>query len=196
MFITLTSITNPRQPKPLHVLASSIEGITTDNSSGHTCTVIRTGGNSIWYVKETPDEILGLIGSRGEPRAADRHLFTLAADELFNLGAKPDLVAQLQEAAEYWRGAGSPPEPDIHQLQFALDEWCKKTDWVQKQRDSFSFNTLGMHRADVLRREIEHLRASKGLTRDQIQDLAHGFMLSDDKILFMIKVDALLRGRK
>jgi hypothetical protein len=41
----------------------------------------------------------------------------------------------------------------------AFDEWIAKTDWVQEHKDSFSFNTLSMHRADVLRREIETLRA-------------------------------------
>ena len=40
----------------------------------------------------------------------------------------------------------------------AYMEWSDKTDWVQEQRDSFSFNPLGMHRADIMRKEIEHLR--------------------------------------
>lgn len=44
---------------------------------------------------------------------------------------------------------------------FALQEWFDKTEWVQKQNGSFSFNTLGKHRADVMREEIERLRAIK-----------------------------------
>lgn len=40
----------------------------------------------------------------------------------------------------------------------AFDEWLEKTEWVQAQQSSFPFNTLGLHRADVLRKEIERLR--------------------------------------
>lgn len=40
----------------------------------------------------------------------------------------------------------------------AFDEWLEKTEWVQSQHSSFPFNTLGLHRADVMRKEIERLR--------------------------------------
>jgi hypothetical protein len=43
----------------------------------------------------------------------------------------------------------------------ALDDWIKRTDWVQEQNDSFGFMTLGMHRADVMKKAIEHLRTKR-----------------------------------
>lgn len=47
----------------------------------------------------------------------------------------------------------------------AFDEWIEKTEWVQAQHASFPFNTLGMHRADVMRKEIDRLRAIVGAWR-------------------------------
>lgn len=46
-------------------------------------------------------------------------------------------------------------EPDY---KAAFLEWIAKTDWVQEQQSSFPFRTLGIHRADVMRQEIERLR--------------------------------------
>jgi hypothetical protein len=43
--------------------------------------------------------------------------------------------------------------------QIALDEWFSKTAWVQEQADTFPLSRLGKHRADVMREEIERLRA-------------------------------------
>lgn len=43
----------------------------------------------------------------------------------------------------------------------ALNEWLEKTEWVQKRRD-WPFPPYGMHRADVMRRYIEHLEAKSG----------------------------------
>ncbi len=48
----------------------------------------------------------------------------------------------------------------------ANDEWIEKTNWVQNTSTSFQFSTCGMHRADVMRKEIELLRASRGWGRD------------------------------
>lgn len=56
-------------------------------------------------------------------------------------------------ADAYRKGAESKPD-----YKTALDEWLDKTDWVQKESATFPFNTLGMHRADVLKKEIELLR--------------------------------------
>jgi hypothetical protein len=42
---------------------------------------------------------------------------------------------------------------------FAYDEWIDKTNWVQEQIGTFGVSALGMHRADVMRKEIERLRA-------------------------------------
>ena len=38
-------------------------------------------------------------------------------------------------------------------------EWLEKTEWVQERQDCFPFRTLGIHRADILRKEIERLQA-------------------------------------
>jgi hypothetical protein len=40
----------------------------------------------------------------------------------------------------------------------ALNEWLDKTEWVQKELNTFPVSSLGMHRADVMRLEIERLR--------------------------------------
>ncbi len=53
------------------------------------------------------------------------------------------------------------PQPDntIKQKADCFDEWLQKSEWVQEEKDKFSFITLGMHRLDVLRQEIKHLWA-------------------------------------
>jgi hypothetical protein len=38
-----------------------------------------------------------------------------------------------------------------------LNEWLEKTDWVQKKINKFPLTSLGKHRADVMRLEIERL---------------------------------------
>jgi hypothetical protein len=45
----------------------------------------------------------------------------------------------------------------------AYDEWSEKTDWVQEQIGTFPISALGKHRADVMREEIERLRAATQL---------------------------------
>lgn len=49
----------------------------------------------------------------------------------------------------------------LRQKALAFDEWLQKTDWVQEQISSFPPNSLGRHRADVMREEIERLRAAR-----------------------------------
>jgi hypothetical protein len=45
-------------------------------------------------------------------------------------------------------------------VQICWKQWLEKTDWVQEQIDTFPPHaSLGMHRADVMRLEIERLRA-------------------------------------
>lgn len=41
----------------------------------------------------------------------------------------------------------------------AFDEWIEKTNWVQEKINTFHVKSLGKHRADVMRDEIEYLRA-------------------------------------
>ena len=48
----------------------------------------------------------------------------------------------------------------LKQKAAAFDEWIEKTNWVQEQINTFPVKSLGKHRADVMREEIERLRAS------------------------------------
>jgi hypothetical protein len=57
----------------------------------------------------------------------------------------------------------------------ALDEWHSKTDWVQETAQPLE---LGMHRADVLKQRIEHLKASIAL--DKMAENARELGLSYD----------------
>ena len=54
-----------------------------------------------------------------------------------------------------------PPAPSVPvepMENIALNEWLDKTEWVQKQLNTFPVSSLGMHRADVMRLEIDRLR--------------------------------------
>ena len=44
----------------------------------------------------------------------------------------------------------------LEQIEHAFSEWLEKTEWVQK---TVHFSELGMHRADVLRKRIDLLKA-------------------------------------
>lgn len=103
-----------------------------------------------------PDAIMAYLRTRHEAR----YISAMRREFPVNILGGP----MREYAPGKWENAIWPSE-DQHLA--ALGEWFAKTDWVQEQQDSFSFNTLGMHRADVLRREIEHLRAAT-LTEDEI----------------------------
>lgn len=47
----------------------------------------------------------------------------------------------------------------LRQKSECCDEWQRKTEWVQENISSFPLSALGKHRADVMREEIERLRA-------------------------------------
>lgn len=49
-------------------------------------------------------------------------------------------------------------EPHIDRFKSAWIEWSYKTEWVQEKKD-WPFNALGMHRADVMKKYIDHLEA-------------------------------------
>lgn len=49
---------------------------------------------------------------------------------------------------------------ELEMARTALNEWFEKTNWVQEQIGSFPINALGQHRADLMREEIERLRAA------------------------------------
>lgn len=49
-------------------------------------------------------------------------------------------------------------DPHIDRFKSAWIEWSYKTEWVQEKKD-WPFNALGMHRADVMKKYIDHLEA-------------------------------------
>lgn len=60
----------------------------------------------------------------------------------------PERVRKLQEWVQQ--------QDRLEQYKAAYEVWMQKTEWVQDGK--FSFNTLGMHRADVMKEEITRLR--------------------------------------
>jgi len=56
----------------------------------------------------------------------------------------------------------------LHQHELALQDWLDKTDWVQ---ESAQGHELGMHRADVLRKRIEKLKAVNQELLEALQNL-------------------------
>lgn len=65
---------------------------------------------------------------------------------------------------------------DLERTEAALDEWFEKTDWTQAQIDSFHGRTLGLHRADVLKNEIEYLRSREESARELLRRLKRDLM--------------------
>ena len=57
-----------------------------------------------------------------------------------------------------WPTKPAPSVPVEPMENIALNEWLDKTEWVQKQLNTFPVSSLGMHRADVMRLEIDRLR--------------------------------------
>ena len=117
-FITLT---DAYSGKPIHIRAASIVSVhvggQVPRGKDFADTTALDLGAGTRNVLESVDTVLGMIGSRGEPRAADRHLLTLAADMIGQLvhaaahnPAVPHervegLLEDLRTAAEYWRAA-------------------------------------------------------------------------------------------
>lgn len=72
----------------------------------------------------------------------------------------------------------SEPLRTLQQKAAALDDWMQRTEWVQEEKATFPFNTLGMHRADVMRRAIDEMRKLVVVPRtdqeivDETDDLA------------------------
>jgi hypothetical protein len=74
-----------------------------------------------------------------------------------------------------WRAAldaATEAQRQMEQKAFAFDEWIEKTNWVQEQINTFPLSTLGKHRADVMRNEIERLRVSYTVIRNAALDEA------------------------
>jgi hypothetical protein len=84
-----------------------------------------------------------------------------------NLARSPSGDYLALETTFKWRGfmlARCVVQPSMNDMQvlrskaYAYDEWQIKTEWVQEQISSFPITSLGRHRADILRDEIERLR--------------------------------------
>lgn len=58
----------------------------------------------------------------------------------------------------------------MEQKAYAFDEWVEKTKWVQEQINTFPITALGKHHADVMREEIERLRAIVGSAEDVLRN--------------------------
>jgi hypothetical protein len=57
----------------------------------------------------------------------------------------------------------------LQQFKLAYELYQSKTEWVQEQQNyKWGFNSLGMHRADVLRRHIEHQRKEIAILRNEL----------------------------
>ena len=82
----------------------------------------------------------------------------------------------------------APPAPSVPvgtMENIALDEWLDKTEWVQKEINTFPVSSLGMHRADVMRLEIERLREMLAAPAPNVPDgwrsaIAKEFPLYDE----------------
>lgn len=57
----------------------------------------------------------------------------------------------------------------------AYEEWQDKTEWVQQ---TATYDELGMHRADVLRKRIDQLEAKLEAAYDHINEL---YFIHEDK---------------
>jgi hypothetical protein len=86
-------------------------------------------------------------------------------------------VVLLDENYEAAPASAAPAANEAHLRQMeqkatAFDEWIEKTNWVQEQIGTFPVKALGKHHADVMRDEIERLRAIvSGAPLKRLQDL-------------------------
>lgn len=74
-------------------------------------------------------------------------------------------------------------------------EWIKKSELVQENSDSSLFNTLGINRADVMKREIEELRANRA-KRDWAVAMAVRHYIRDFGILHDGELSSIIAGVK
>lgn len=116
-----------------------------------------------------------------EQEPADDGSPTLSLERLLaRLGraAADPMLADHAEVSKMTLRAAVKVVRDYSNLKFAFDEWLTKTEWVQEQKATFPFNTLGMHRADVMRRAIDEMRKLVAVPRtdqeivDETDDLA------------------------
>lgn len=96
--------------------------------------------------KPLPDPIAKVVNKYGDPDAFAERDLELLSDRLqhlpFGTLLYPGDAARL-----------------LQDKDAALKEWMDKTEWVQEQKSTFPVKTVGLHRADVLREEIQRLRA-------------------------------------
>lgn len=120
-----------------------------------------------WYTPENAFALMEQATSKGH------HLREFWAEQL-NLAFEKGKQIGFDEAAEMADGMKegfgirlNDVEAELHKAQIEIErlkqfklaymEWSEKTNWVQKKTD-WSFPCLGMHRADVMKKEIERLQ--------------------------------------
>lgn len=80
----------------------------------------------------------------------------------------------------------------------AYEIWQEKTDWVQEQADGFPFPVLGMHRADVMRKEIDRLQKIITAIRTKLESIV--CTVAPDEGVVLLSQDSpthteVIRGR-
>lgn len=75
----------------------------------------------------------------------------------------------------------------------ALNAWFDKTNWVTEYRDTaFHVRTMGMHRADIMRSEIEHLRDLVSSQYDQgLEAVAQHLEKTNGRVTFLSGAEAI-----
>lgn len=77
--------------------------------------------------------------------------------------AAAELAERLQRAHDELRAVTADRDAardEAARFKAAHAEWQDKTEWVQQQASKWSVRYLGMHRADVMRAEMERLRCA------------------------------------
>lgn len=88
--------------------------------------------------------------------------------KLYSEDAVSSLIAALEQA-----------QNERDKFKFAFTEWHDKTAWVQEEvsPDRFGFQTLGMHRADVMTRHIEELENDE--VRQRLANAEHQLHMAE-----------------
>lgn len=161
-------------------------------------TIIENGmaGNRYWVERKVPADprparlnpaFAAPYGASGQEPADDGSP-TLSLERLLaRLGRAADdpMLADHAEVSKVTLRAALKVVRDYSNQKYALDEWMQRTEWVQEQKATFPFNTLGMHRADVMRRAIDEMRKLVAVPRtdqeivDETDDLARELASAD-----------------
>ncbi|WP_194720785.1 hypothetical protein [Noviherbaspirillum malthae] len=112
----------------------------------------------------TDDQIKEIANSNGHP--ADGVWVGFLEQDVVSFGRAILRVAQAE--IEALRA-----ERDKYKI--AWQEWSYKTDWVQEQLSTFPLDSLGKHRADIMRKEIETLRSKCAMLQPAVPEAKQGY---------------------